>query len=142
MPFSISRATPLPLANHARPVRPDRSRFSPGLLDSAIHYSPLAVHYVLCFDTLAYSFALPEKLTPAFSSSSTLFVQNTGGWHTPRVATARTPVAVAARGFARHSPPAIRHFFTRGGRRPRGRRKNYTKNYGKGELDSKKKKSR
>jgi len=36
-------------------------------------------HDVLYFHTLAHSFALPETLTPAVSSSSTLFAQNTRG---------------------------------------------------------------
>jgi len=56
------------------------SRPSPPVFSSLTRaFLPARKAYLFCFDTVPNSLALLKTLSPAFSSDSTLFAQNTGG---------------------------------------------------------------
>jgi hypothetical protein len=82
VPFPIAHYLSTPLSCLPQPANTLSTR-----------YSPLTTHYLLSFHTLTNSFATPKTLTPAFSSSSTLFPQNTRGGLCRRPFSRSTPVA-------------------------------------------------
>jgi len=99
LPCAVNRS---PQPALAVPPRSSQNLASPNpfLSRSSALFSRVRIPFIpqdlrsLCFQSLMHSFALPNSLSPAFSTASALFPQNRGEWGMPSVFSGLAPRSI------------------------------------------------